>query len=125
MDLRCSQFSSDVPIKKKSGPGLLRGPTYTARGSHPTVLLSWFRIVTTIVAVKLPAAPPLDHQRGAVSAIGALDAGQCACETREADWETPVPVMEHRSLPVSPIPVDNTKLALAGAEFHHETNLYR
>jgi hypothetical protein len=27
---------------KKSGPGFLRGPTYTARGLHPTVPLSRF-----------------------------------------------------------------------------------
>jgi hypothetical protein len=28
--------------------------------------------------------------------------------------------MEHRILPVSSVPVENTKLALAGAEFHPE-----
>jgi hypothetical protein len=32
----------------------------------------------------------------------------------------PVPVMEHRILPESSVPVENTKLALAGAEFHPE-----
>jgi hypothetical protein len=32
----------------------------------------------------------------------------------------PVPAMEHRILPVSSVPVENTRLALAGAEFHPE-----
>jgi hypothetical protein len=32
----------NCPAQKKSGPGFLRGPTYTARGVHPTALPSIF-----------------------------------------------------------------------------------
>jgi hypothetical protein len=35
---------------KKSGPGFLRDPTYTACGVHPTALPSWFHIVMLIGA---------------------------------------------------------------------------
>jgi hypothetical protein len=37
----------------------------------------------------------------------------------------PVPAMEHRVSTESSIPVENTKLALAGAAFLLRTNLYR
>jgi hypothetical protein len=43
---------------KTNQAGIAPGPTYTARGVHPTALPSSFYIVTTIAAVKLPAAAP-------------------------------------------------------------------
>jgi hypothetical protein len=38
--------------QKQSGPGFLRGPTYTARGVHPTVPPSQIYIVPKIAPVK-------------------------------------------------------------------------
>jgi hypothetical protein len=40
----CSRLSPDH--LKHNQAGIAPGPTYTARGLHPTVLPSWFHIVT-------------------------------------------------------------------------------
>ena len=42
-------------------------------------------------------------------------------EARPARWRLAVvPVSKHRTLTEYSMPVENTKLALAGADFHHE-----
>jgi hypothetical protein len=54
--------------QKKSDPGLLRGPTYTARGLHPIVLPSWFHNMTSVADIKRRAiAAPV--QIGKLSSV--------------------------------------------------------
>jgi hypothetical protein len=54
--------------QKKSDPGLLRGPTYTARGLHPIVPPSWFHNMTSVADIKRRAiAAPV--QIGKLSSV--------------------------------------------------------
>ena len=45
--------------------------------------------------------------------------GRSTLATADQDI-SPVPEMEHRIVPESSMPVENTKLAVAGAKFHPE-----